>query len=247
MNKNKLIGIGLIVISIFAFIGIFFFLNKGDAPAQQNTTSTPAQTTSSNDTSEPAEYFESFGLGKLKVQTYGGPSDIKTIEQKGVEYALLRNPINTGGLEFALSTEFGTYYFAKDTNNQKISFEKGSPSGFFGYDEVGLVSGDLIKEKFSSTEYYAAYPTKDIALKSGIQAIDDTGTANKYLGSKYLKITNLNNNVSVITEIDTRNEQEGTLMISEATKNALRVDNGSTGSFSLEIVEKENNSLGVVR
>lgn len=36
-------------------------------------------------------------------------------------------------------------------------------------------------------------------------------------------------------------------MISEATKNALRVDNGSTGSFSLEIVEKENNSLGVVR
>lgn len=249
MSRNKLIGIGFIIIGVFAIIGFLFFINKKDPVAPQNNIVTPTNNASENSSTEneSAEYFDSFGLGKLKIQTYGGPSDIKTITQKEIEYALLRNPQNVGGLEFAISDAFGTYYFAKDISGQKINFEKGEANGKFGFDEVSLVSGDLIKEKSSSTEYYAAYPTKNIALKSGIQPVEDTGTANRYLSTKYLKITNLNNNVSVITEIDTRNTEEGTLMISEATRNALKVDNGSTGSFSLEIVDQENNSLGVVR
>ena len=68
-----------------------------------------------------------------------------------------------------------------------------------------------------------------------------------FLGTKYLRITNLNNNRQVIVEIDARNSIEDTLLISEATRRALLIDNGSLGSFSLEIIPQENNTLGVVR
>lgn len=249
MTRNKIIGISIIIVSILAIVGIYFFFQdnkKVDTPVVSNDNTTVANNTFEELNETEPKYFDNFGVGKLKIETFGGPKDIKTSIKNGVEYALFRNPENIGGLEFVLSNEMGNYYFAENLTGEKIIFEKGTAEGDYGYEKT-LVSERFIGDLNTQTEYYSAYPQKNIALKIGIQAIEDTGAGNRFLNSKYLKITNLNNNVSVITTIETRSEKEGSLLVSEATRKALKVDEGVLGSFNLEIVDKENNNLGIVR
>lgn len=249
LNKKTIIIISIVVV-IFAGLGLFFTLqnNSSEETLNQNTQANfdfvKEDQVSEGDS---AEYFESFGLSKLKVTTYGGPADIKTLVQNNSEYALTKNPQSTGGLTFALSNEMGEFYFAQDENSSKILYPEGTSEGKFGYEDVGLVSGILTRERIPSAEYYAAYPSEDLSSQMGFEAYRDDGSTNRFLNSKYLKITNLNNNRQVIVQIDTRHDVEGSLLISEATRKALLVDNGIMGSFSLEVVEKENNTLGVVR
>lgn len=251
MNKQQIIiGVSVIII-IFAILGIIFTFQ--DRAEVSNTPSENTQIEQTFDfvkddtSSEPEDYFESFGLNKLKINVYGGPKDIKTVAKNNIEYSLIRNPKNIGGLEFVSSNEFGEYYFAKDSEGQNIIFTAGDANGRFGYSDVGEVSGVLIRERIPSAEYYAAYPTSELALKSGFALVEDTGIANRFLATKYLKIKNLNNNREVVVEIDSRNPIENTLMISEAGRIALGLDNNALGSFELMLVEKENYTLGVIR
>lgn len=249
MTRTKLIIIISSIVLFFAALGIFFTItgNSEDGQVLQNTNQNPEFNFVKEDEARgSAEYFESFGVGKLKVVTYGGASDIKTFTQGSSEYALIRNPKNTGDLTLSASSEMGEYYFAEDEEGEKIIYREGDSAGKFGYDDVGEVSQQLIRERISSAEYYAAYPISELALKSRFQVFGDEGSVDRYLSTKYLKISNLNNNRQVIVEIDSRNRLEDTLLISEATRKALLVDNNILGSFNLEIVDKENNTLGVV-
>lgn len=251
MNKQQIIiGISVIVI-IFAVLGIIFtFQDRAEQNSSQIENNTQEQSfdfVKDDTSSETGDYFESFGLNKLKINVYGGPSDIKTIQKGQSEYSLIRNPKNIGGLEFVSSNEFGEYYLAKDLDGQSIIFTEGDSNGRFGYGDVGEVSGVLVRERIPSAEYYASYPTSELALKSGFAVVEDTGVANRFLATKYLKIKNLTSNKEVVVEIDSRNPIEDTLMISEATRIALGVDNNSLGSFELVLVEKNNYTLGAVR
>lgn len=249
MSKTRLIIIITAAVIFFAALGIYFTVsNNTPEPAQENLI--PSQQfdfVKEDETQDSAEYFENFGVGKLKVTTYGGEDDIRTSTQGSNEYALIRNPRDVGGLEFSASNSYGDFYFAEDANGEKILFPAGSPDGKFGYNDIGEASGELIREKISDTEFYAAYPIKSLAQKAGFQPVGDEGSSSRFLGTKYLKITNLNNNREVIVEIDARNSIEDTLLVSEATRKALLIDNGAFGSFSLEIIPQENNTLGVVR
>jgi hypothetical protein len=251
MSRARLIIITTAAVIFFAALGIYFTVSK-NTPEAVPQNQIPSQQfdfvkEDQAQVQDSAEYFETFGVGKLKVTIYGGEGDIRTSIQGGNEYALIRNPKDIGGLEFSTSNSYGDFYFAIDGDGNKILFPEGSPDGKFGYNDVGEASGELIREKIPDTEYYAAYPTNSLAQKSGFQAIGDEGSSSRFLGTKYLKITNLNNNRQVIVEIDSRNTLEDTLLVSEATRRALMIDNGALGSFSLEIISPENNTLGVVR
>jgi hypothetical protein len=248
MNRKKLIIIISAIILIFASFGFIFTLTAEKTPEaitnQQEQIS--FDFVKEDEVSDSADYFNSFGSGKLKIITYGGAKDIRTHIQNKTEYALIKNPKNIGGLEFISSNDLGDFYFAKDGSDSKIVFEEGDPEGKFGYLEAGEVSENLIQNRIPSAEYYAAYPISVFALKSGFQVYEDNGSSNNFLQTKYLRITNLNNNRQVVVEIDTRNAIEDSILISEATRKALRVDNGALGSFNLEVVDKTNNILGVV-
>lgn len=250
MTRTRLIIIISSIVLFFAALGIFFTVqdNTESVPALENTNQNPEfDFVKEDEVRADAEYFETFGSSKLKVATYGGPADIKTTTQGSNEYALIRNPKNSGGLDFVLSNDLGEYYIAKDSVGEKIIFTEGNPDARFGYTDVGEVSGKFIRERIPSAEYYAAYPISELAVKSNFEVVGDEGASSRFLGTKYLKITNLNNNRQVIVEIDSRNHIEDTLLISEATRKALLVDNNILGSFNLEIVDKENNTLGIVR
>jgi hypothetical protein len=249
MSKARLIIIITAIVIFFAALGIYFTVSNS-TPEQTPSSQTPEQQfdfVKEDEAKDSAEYFENFGVGKLKVTTYGGEEDVRTSTQGANEYALIRNPKEVGGLEFSSSNSYGDFYFAKDVNGEKILFPEGTPDGKFGYNDEGEASGELIREKIPDTEYYAAYPISSLAQKSGFQAVGDEGSSSRFLGTKYLKITNLNNNRQVVVEIDARNSIEDTLLVSEATRKALLIDNGALGSFSLEIIPQENNTLGVVR
>ncbi|MFA7193661.1 MAG: hypothetical protein WC087_01975 [Candidatus Paceibacterota bacterium] len=251
MNKQQIIiGVSVIII-IFAIFGIIFtFQDRAEvsnSPAENIPAEQSFDFVKEDTSSSPTEYFESFGLNKLKINVYGGPKDIKTVIKNNVEYSLIRNPKSIGGLEFVSSDEFGEYYFAQDSAGENIIFTPGDASGRFGYGDVGEVSGVPIRERIPSAEYYAAYPTSELALKSGFTIVENTGVANRFLSTKYLKIKNLTNNKEVVVEIDSRNPIENTLMISEAGRIALGLDNNALGSFELVLVEKENYTLGAIR
>ncbi len=247
--KNKIFIAALALVLVFAIIGIIFTFRT---PEAENTENNQVVTqdfdfTREDTVQEDTETYSNFGVNRLRVVSYGGASDIKTYTERTSEYALTRNPRNTGGLTFAASNDYGEFYFAINQDEQRIIFNEGTSEGKFGYEDVGEVSGTLIRERIPSAEYYAAYPISELALKAGFQQIPDTGAANNFLKDKYLKITNINNNRQVVVEIDTRNHIEDSLMISEATRKALLVDNGILGSFNLQIVDKEENTLGVVQ
>ncbi len=248
MTRTKLIIIISSIILFFAALGVFFTVQK-DEQSNQITQNQPQSFDfiKEDEIREDVESFGSLGLSKLKVITYGGYTDIKTYTQNSKEYALIRNPKITGDLELISSDTFGDYYLAEDNNGDKILYTEGASDGKFGYTDRGEVSDELIREKIPSAEYYAAYPISELAAKSGFKIFGNEGSVNNYLNTKYLKITNANNNRQVIVEIDARNYIEDTILISEATRKALLVDNGVLGSFDLEIVDKENNTLGVVR
>jgi len=250
MSKTRLILIIVAVVIFFAALGVYFTVSDNTQdqnnllPTQQNpdfvSEDVVKEDTGVND-------FETFGATKLKIVTYGGVSDIKTALSGQREFALIRNPRNTGDLEFHKSDSFGEYYFAENINGEKIEYTEGTPEGIFGIGDKGEVSGILISDRNTSTEYYASYPIQELAKKYGFIAVRDDPITNSFLKNKYLKIKNLNNNRQVVVEIDSRNPIEDTLYVSEATRKALMIDENALGSFSLEIVDKENNKLGVVR
>lgn len=248
MNRKKIIIIVFAIILIFAIFGFIFTITskKEVETTQIDTEQVSFDFVKEDEVSDSTEYFNSFGSSKLKVTTYGGSKDIRTSIQNKNEYALIKNPKNTGDLEFFSTDSYGDFYLAKDADGSKIIFTEGDPQGKFGYGEVGEVSGVLIQSRIPSAEYYAAYPINEFAIRSGFQAFADNGASNNLLQTKYLRITNLNNNRQVIVEIDTRNAIEDSLLISEATRKALHVDEGTLGSFNLEVVDKTNNTLGVV-
>lgn len=248
-NKQIIVIVGVIIV-ILAILGIYFTVqdaNNAESLTQQNPEGQNFDFVKDDQSPTTPDFFESFGLNKLELRVYGGPTDIKTSIQGGRELALLRNPKNTGGLDFAGSDSFGEYYFAEDINGEKITYTEGSSEGRFGYLDFGEVSGILIRERIPSAEFYAAYPTSELALKYGFPVIDNTGVSNRFLSTQYLKIRNLTNNREVIVEIDSRNTIEDTLLVSEATRVALGLDNNTLGSFDLQIVNREGHTLGVVR
>ena len=49
------------------------------------------------------------------------------------------------------------------------------------------------------------------------------------------------------TEIDHRGSEQGVIMVSDATRKALRLDNGSIGNLKIELVESGTVNPGIVR
>jgi hypothetical protein len=249
MTRNKLILIIISIVIFFSALGVYFTIgdNSTNTQTQNNTTSVDfdfvREDVSQRDSSQ---YFSALGANRQRIVVYGGSSDIRTFTQGQTKYGLIRNPKSVGGLEFIASNSFGEFYLAKDEDGNRIEFSNGSPDGRYGLNDFGEVSGVFIGSRIPSAEYYAAYPIQNLAIKSGFEPLGDTGQVNRYLNSKFLKITNLNNNRSVIAEIDTRNYIEDTLFVSEAVRRSLMIDNNALGSFKLEIVDKENNTLGFV-
>jgi len=185
--------------------------------------------------------------GGITVYAYGGPSDIKTLVTNNIEYALVRNPENVGGLELAAVDSGVSYFFALDNQGEKIPFTPGSPNGLHGYNEVGLVSGTLIQERNSYTEYFIAYPDATSARLAGMEEIPNTGVANKFLETQVAKITNINTGKSVVAEIDHRSSRENAVLMSRAVLRELGLQNGSTGNLSIELFQKDALTIGPVR
>jgi hypothetical protein len=185
--------------------------------------------------------------GGITVKYYGGAVDVKTVTEKGVEYALIRNPENVGGLTIVETTPDGSFYYALDNEGNKISYPKGEAKGIHGYNEVGLVSGTLIRDRIPATEYFIAYPDATSARLANFQEVPDTGIANRFLSSQVATITNKNTGVSVIAEIDHRSSQQGTMLISEAVGRELDLSTGATANLLITLTPKESVTLGPVR
>ncbi|MDA8611257.1 hypothetical protein N9L18_00100 [Candidatus Pacebacteria bacterium] len=253
-NKKKKLKIIYIVSGVVLISVILFFIfgrNRIDipevAPENQNTTM-----------EQNRELLLGGTSNNFVIYSYGGERNVKTFidgitneegdnAEEGFEYALIRNPSFVGGLELVITNPLGNYYFAEDELGNKIPFSGGSPNSRNGYEEVSAISRELLREKNTATEYFSAYPDFLSAQALGLVPVSDTGEANNLLKSRYLLITNINSNVSVVTEIDHRNEEQGTLLVSDLTRKKLGLDNGSTGNFRVELIPKEGQSLGVVR
>jgi hypothetical protein len=185
--------------------------------------------------------------GGITVRYYGGPADIKTFIDKGIEYALLRNPENVGGLTFATRERDDNYYFVLDTEGNRIPYTKGDPKGMHGYTEIGLISEALVRERIPAIEYFISYPDATSARLANMQEIADTGIANRYLSSQVAVLTNKNTGKAVVAEIDHRSTQQGALLVSEAVGRELGLDNGSTGNIEVQLVPAESKTIGPVR
>jgi hypothetical protein len=185
--------------------------------------------------------------GGITVKYYGGSSDIKTITERGVEYALIRNPENVGDLTVVETTPDGSFYYALDSEGNKIQYPKGEAKGIHGYTEAGVVSGTLIRDRIPVTEYFIAYPDATSARLANFQEMPDTGTANRFLASQVAIITNKNTGASVIAEIDHRSSQQGTMLISEAVGRELGLSTGATANLLITLTPKESVTLGPVR
>jgi hypothetical protein len=243
MRTRTIIGI-----SIIALMLIVTFLLNSRRNINEALTGVGQQT---NATSEETEKDfikqEELKTNLLTISSYGGSKDVKTIEINGYEFALTRNPKIVTDLNFAISNLLGDYYFAEDINGNKIIYKDGTPEGRFGINEVGLVSGKLTRTRNTQTEYFAAYPDLLSCEVLGLPPIEDTGQANNFLKTQYLKITNRNSNVSVIVEIDTRWNDSKTLLVSEAVRKSLGLDNEAKGNLELQLVPVEENKLGPIR
>jgi hypothetical protein len=239
MNKKTLSLIGIAALAIIAIV-LMFLSSGAETPIQEEVIT--------EETNQEGEVsFVGGSETDLTVISYGGARDIKTLDVSGEEYALLRNPKATGNLDLAVVDPYGNYYFAETDNGERIVFEEGTPEGKHGYEETGLVSNLLIRERNTFTEYFVAYPDSLSAQVEGLISVPDTGVANRFLKTRYLLIKNLNSNRSVIAEIDHRSNESGTLFVSEATRNALGLDNGTQGSLRIELVPAAPSTLGVVR
>lgn len=246
MTRNKILLIIFAVLVIVIFGAVFYFFNNRDT----NNESIPYV-----EETVAAERFVENNKDQLlggttnnfAVLSYGGEKDIKTLEQNGQEYALVRNPSIVGGLDLVSTDPFGTYYFAEDDKGERIVFGEGSPEGKHGYDEIGLVSGKLIRDRNTSTEYFVSYPESLVAQAIGLIPVPNTGASNIVLKSRYLLIKNLNSNVSVVAEIDNRGGEQGVLLVSDLVRKSLGLDNGSKSNLSVELVPAEIYQLGVVR
>lgn len=235
----------LLIISGAAIVGgisAIIFLQVQARNDTQPFVEQPQQTTQATTTSITVSQ-----QGGITVKYYGGASDIKTFTEAGVEYALVRNPSNTGNLTLATQQKDARYYFAIDTEEKRIPYTPGTPDGLHGYDEVGLVSETLIRERTPVIEYFIAYPDAVNARIANMKEIDDTGIANRFLASQAAILTNKNTGKSVVAEIDHRSNQKGVLLISESVGRALELDNGATGNIEVTLVPKESVTLGPVR
>lgn len=198
-------------------------------------------------TTQSPERTSEVARGGITTYVYGGLSDIKTHLSGNTEFALIRNPSNIGGLELAIIDEGMPYFFALDSNGNKIPFSEGSPAGLHGYREEGLVSGVLIQERITDTEYFIAYPDATSARLASMEEIPDTGIANQFLATQVAKITNINTGRSVVAEIDHRSSRENAVLMSRAVLRELGLQNGSTGNLTIELFPKESLSIGPVR
>lgn len=234
----------LLIVSLAGIVGgisaIVFVLTQNNNPE-------PETFTEPVEEEVVAEPVAPVVQGGVTVRYYGGPSDVKTITDGGIEYALVRNPVDVGGLTLA-TTELGSnYYFALDAQGERIRYEAGDTKSFHGYNEIGLVSGRLLQDRFSSTEYFIAYPDSTSARNANFAEIPDTGVANRHLSTQVAKITNKNTGRAVVATIDHRSNQAGVLLISEAVGRELQLDSGATGNLSIELIPSEQAVLGPVR
>jgi hypothetical protein len=236
----------LIIVVLFVGIGVglsavVFLLTRGIGPSEE-----PAQP--EPEIAEEPEIVEEIAPGEgTAVIVYGGPADIKTFSDGPQEFALFRNPTRTGGLELAAADLFGSYYFAIDTEGERIVYPAGDPDGIHGYSEVGLVSGDLIRERNSVTQYFIAYPDETSARIMNFPEIPDTGTANRFLSTQFAIITNKGTGERVAAEIDHRSQQQEALLVSEAVARELGLSDGSVAALEIELVDRETTSVGPVR
>lgn len=238
--KDKL----LLIVSLAGIVGgisaIVFVLTQNNEPPTESFTEEVVETPTEVPTTPVVQ-------GGVTVKYYGGPTDIKTATDGGVEYALVRNPVSTGGLTLAATEPSGSYYFALSPNGERIRFSDGDSKGLHGYDEVGLVSGLLVRDRFTTTEYFIAYPDSTSARNANFTDVPDTGVANRYLSTQFAKITNKNTGRSVVAQIDHRSNQAGVLLVSQAVGRELQLDNGATGNLSIELVPANQTTLGPVR
>ncbi|MEY2641192.1 MAG: hypothetical protein RL150_585 [Candidatus Parcubacteria bacterium] len=184
--------------------------------------------------------------GGITVRYYGGPSDIRTLLERGTEYALIKNPAATGDLTLAATEGSNQYYFATNLAGERVAYTQGDSRGMHGYDEVGLVSGKLVRDRIPAAEYFIAYPDSTSARIANFPEIADTGIANRYLASQVVRITNKNTGRSVVAEIDHRSTDDE-LLISEAVGRELELTSGATGNLQLELLPFGSIPIGPVR
>lgn len=234
----------LLIISLAGIVGgisaIVFVLTQQNAPEPETFTE-PVVETPTEETPAPVVQ------GGITVKYYGGPTDVKTAIEGGVEYALVRNPTDVGGLTLAISEPAGNYYFATNEVGDRVPYEQGDSKSLHGYNEAGLVSGEFIQEHFPATEYFIAYPDSTSARNANFTEIPDTGVANRYLSTQVAKITNKNTGRAVVATIDHRSNQAGVLLISNAVGRELQLDNGATGNLVIELIPSNQVVLGPVR
>lgn len=185
-------------------------------------------------------------VGGTTVRYYGGPADIKTVTERGTEYALSKNPPATGDLTLAATVGQDQYYFTTTADGERVPYTAGDSQGTHGYDEIGLVSGMFVRERIPAVEYFIAYPDSTSARVAGFPEIDDTGIANRFLATQVAKITNKNTGRIVIAEIDHRSTGDA-LLVSEAVGRELELTSGATGNLSVELVPFGSIPIGPVR
>jgi len=182
---------------------------------------------------------------QLTIQTFGGEKNVKTFFNDGTNYALTRNPAATGDRELAIIEPFGNYYYSEQ-NEERIPFATGKGTAKYGYEEVASISGELLRELNTDTEYFVAYPDSLSAGIAGIEQIPDSGSSNRFLGTQFAAITNINNNVTVIAEIVHRGEEQGVLNVSERTRKTLGLSNGAIGNLEIGLISKDLSEVGAI-
>ena len=243
MTRNRILILIILVVVIVTFAFFYFSPEDNEEEIRNDDTNEFSQQEVPNNPNQ----ITGGTTNDFVLITYGGKEDIKTLEENGREYALLRNPPIVEGLVLAATDLYGDYYFAEDNNGERFVFTEGSPRGKHGYNDIGLVSKRLIRERNSATEYFAAYPKSLDGQAVGLVPVTDTGSSNTFLKSRRILITNLSSNISVVSEIDHRGGEQGSLLVSDLTRKSLGIDNGSTGHLRVELVPAENFNLGIVR
>jgi len=182
---------------------------------------------------------------QLTVQSFGGEKNVKTFFENDIEYALLRNPQLTGDFELMVVDPFGNYYYEQEKES-RIVFDNGDTSSKYGYNEIAEVSGELLRELNTDTEYFIAYPDSLSAGIAGIPEIPDSGASNRFLQTQLAVITNVNNNITVVAKIVHRGEEQGVLPVSERTRKSLGLDKGSIGNLKIGLLDSDKGEIGVI-
>jgi hypothetical protein len=158
------------------------------------------------------------GGGVSQITTFGGPGDIRT--ENG--YALSRQGYDGMLGDYVETDQFGTkWYYAVDSNGNRIPFSGGSSNGFVGYNETGAVGGTLLRNVNPGSDLYAAYPLNGHSI-AGLP----TNMTNSALSGRSI-VVRTNNGSEVVMQIIDRGPVSGTkLDVSSAAANLIQQGGG---------------------